>query len=270
MLLMSPTLTDLGVNTQTFYRRAVRLLNRANVPFLLGGAYALAHYTGIVRHTKDLDIFTRPEDARAALDALAAGGYRTETTFSHWLGKAFHGDEFVDVIFSSGNGVCKVDDDWFISSAEATFLGEPVRLCPPEEMIWQKAFVCERERYDNADINHLLLYRGVDLDWRRLLARFGPYWRVLYGHLILFGFVYPSERDAIPSWVMDDLAARLREEVKVEPGERPVCQGTLLSRVQYVIDLESGGFEDARLDAPSSMTQQQADIWTAAGLREVK
>ncbi len=59
-------------------------------------------------------------------------------------------------------------------------------------MIWSKAFIMERERYDGADIAHLILACGRDLDWRRLLGRFGRRWRVLLSHLVLFGFVYPG------------------------------------------------------------------------------
>src|SRR5579871_3566968 len=99
--------------TTRFYLDALTSLSRAKVPYLLGGAYALAHYTGIVRHTKDLDLFVRPADAPRVLEVLEQAGYRTEMTFSHWLGKAFCGDDFIDVIFSSGNGQCLVDDEWF-------------------------------------------------------------------------------------------------------------------------------------------------------------
>ena len=112
---------------------------------MLGGAYAFRHYTGIVRHTKDLDIFVRPTDARAALAALAAAGFRTEMMFSHWLGKAFHGTDFVDIIFSSGNGLCAVDDAWFDHAIDAEVLGMRGGLIPAEEMIWQKAYIMERE-----------------------------------------------------------------------------------------------------------------------------
>src|SRR5205823_551364 len=124
-------------------------------------------------------------------------------------------------------------DGWFEHAPSAAFLGEPVLLCPVEEMIWSKSFVCERERFDGADINHLLRARGRGLEWHRLLDRFGPHWRLLLAHLVLFGFVYPSERDAVPGWVMAELIRRLRAESEAPAGRR-VCQGTLLSRVQYV------------------------------------
>jgi hypothetical protein len=258
-------MADLPLETQGVYRGAVRLLNQSGIPFLVGGAYALADRTGVIRHTKDLDVFVRPEDIRLALSAFERGGYDTEMTFDHWLAKASREDDFIDLIFSSGNGVCKVDKLWFEFAAPAVFLGEPVSLCPVEETIWCKAFICERERFDGADVNHLLLACGRELDWQRLLWRFGPHWRVLLSHLITFGFVYPADRDAIPAWVMDELMSRLKEEA---PTGRRVCQGPLLSRTQYRRDLEEWGYEDARLDSEASMTAALARLWTEAGVLE--
>lgn len=85
-----------------FYVAALTALIEARVPFLVGGAYAVEHYTGIFRDTKDLDVFVRQRDRDAALRALAVAGYRTELTFPHWLGKAFSGDEVLDIIFRPG------------------------------------------------------------------------------------------------------------------------------------------------------------------------
>jgi hypothetical protein len=250
--------------TAAFYRRAIGILKGAGLPFLTGGAYALQHYTGVVRHTKDFDIFVRPADCQRVLDVFAAAGYRTELTFPHWLGKVYGDDDFVDVIFSSGNGVATVDDGWFEHAVDGEVLGEPVRFCPVEEMIWSKGFVLERERYDGADINHLLRARGRDLDWRRLLGRYGRHWRVLLSHLVLFGFVYPGERDAVPVWVLEELTGRLRREAVSPPSARRVCQGTLISREQYLTDLEEWGYEDARLLPPATMSPGDVQMWTEA------
>ena len=96
---------------------------------------------------------------------LADAGFATELTFPHWLGKAYAGDRFIDLIFSAGNGVAAVDDLWFAHAPPGEVLGVPVRLCPPEEMIWSKAFIMERERYDGADVAHLILACGRELDW---------------------------------------------------------------------------------------------------------
>ena len=98
---------------------------------------------------------------------LAAVGYRTELTDPRWLAKAYGGEDFIDVIFSSGNAIARVDDVWFERAMTAKIFGLTVQLCPPEETIWSKAFVMERERYDGADITHLLRAYGHRLDWER-------------------------------------------------------------------------------------------------------
>ena len=251
--------------TFAFYRSVMSRLEDAGVPFLVGGAYALAFYSGIGRNTKDFDIFLRREDIKRALAALESGDCRTELTYPHWLGKAVCGDDFVDIIFSSGNAVATVDDEWFEHAPVTEVLGRPVKLSPAEEMIWSKAFIMERERYDGADVMHLLLRRGTALDWPRLLRRFGPHWRILLSHLITFGFVYPDDRSCIPGWVMEELLARLQKELAEPPREgRRVCNGPLLSRAQYLIDIEQWGYADARLGPKGCMSDAEVAHWTAA------
>jgi hypothetical protein len=131
-------------------------------------------------------------------------------------------------------------------------------------MIWSKAFITERERYDGADIMHLLLACAERLDWHRLLARFDTHWRVLLSYLGLFGFVYPSERARIPEWIMSELIKRLARELRDPPPPRRVCQGTLLSREQYLTDVGRWGFEDARVTVAGSMTVDEVAHWTRA------
>jgi hypothetical protein len=255
----------LSPETAAFYREAMHVLSAAGLPFLCGGSYALHYYAGIQRHTKDFDIFIRPDDCRRALDTLAAIGTHTELTFPHWLGKAFRGDEFIDLIYSSGNSLAPVDEEWFAHAVSGEVLGVHVKLVPPEEMIWQKAYIQERERYDGADIAHLIRARGRQLDWSRLLSRFGPSWRVLLAQLVLFGFIYPSERDCVPPWVMNDLMVRLQEEGEGGAPQERVCRGTLLSREQYLIDIERWGYADPR---ESTMSHADLDRWTRAILED--
>ena len=78
-------------------------------------------------------------------------------------------------------------------------------------MIWQKALIMERERFDGADVAHVLRARADRLDWDRLLDRFAEHWPVLLSHLILFGYIYPEERAKIPARVMRTLLRRARE-----------------------------------------------------------
>src|SRR5207244_4382443 len=99
--------------SRDFYVHSMDLMEDGRLEFLVGGAYAFAQYTGIERHTKDFDVFIRREDFGRAAKLFADAGYHMELTFPHWLGKAFKGDDFVDLIFSAGNAVAAVDDTWF-------------------------------------------------------------------------------------------------------------------------------------------------------------
>ncbi len=251
--------------TRRFYRRVLAGLNAAGFEFLLGGGHALERYLGIGRSVRDLDLFMRERDVPAALAHVEKRlGYRTGLPFPHWLAKIERDErDHIDVIFSSGNSACPVDDDWFRHSVPASVMGQPVRLCPVEEMIWSKAYVMERERYDGADIAHLIHARAETIDWIRLARRFGPHWRVLFTHLILFGFIYPSERRRLPEPLMRRCLEILEQEMRRAPARR-LCRGPLTSRAQYLVDVQLWGYEDARLLPHGSMSEEDASIWTAA------
>jgi hypothetical protein len=224
---------------------ALGALAGSGVPVLVAGAYAFFEYTGIFRDTKDLDVFLRERDVEDAFRVLENTGFRTELVDASWIGKAYRGEYFVDLIFSSGNGVAVVDDLWFEHGRPARVMGVDVLLAPPEEMIWSKAFVLERERYDGADVNHLIRAVGEEMDWDRLLFRFDRYWEVLLSHLLLFRFAYPGERSKVPDRVLETLLARAQDELGSD-HPHPLCRGNLMSRVQYRHDLDQLGYVDGR------------------------
>lgn len=246
-----------------FYKNVVERLSAARIPFAVGGAYAFAHFTNIHRGTKDLDLFLKREDVEQALQLFAEDGYRGELTFAHWLAKVYDdaSGDFVDLIFNSGNGVAAVDDDMLDNAVEVSMFGLPVKVCPAEEMIWTKAFVMERERYDGNDIAHLIHVLGGKLDWTRLMRRFGPHWRLLFVHLVLLGYIYPHERALVPAWVMGELMERFSQEVRVRAVGDPVCGGTLVSREQFLVDVNHWGYVDGRL-AAGVMSEAEIEAWT--------
>ena len=249
--------------TNEFHRRSVATLHAAEVPFLIGGAYMVEVCGGVSRSTKDFDLYVRPNHVKDALRALARAGYKTELAFPHWLAKATYEGDILDLIFRAGNGLCEVDDSWFDRARDDELLGVPVKLCAPEEMIWMKAYIMERERFDGADIAHILRCCASDIDWAHLVRRFGPDWRVLLSHLVLFGYIYPGERARIPAAVMDDMTARLWKEAKTA-GPEQLCRGTLLSRQQYLADVQDWGLRDARLEERVQMNEKDIADWTDA------
>ncbi len=250
--------------TRAFYQRVFNRLQEAEVPFVVGGAYALARYAGIERHTKDVDVFCRREDVPRAFEALERGGCWTDLTFPHWLGKAGGNDACADIIFNSGNGLAEVDDAWFLHACVDEVVGVPVLLCPAEEMIWQKGFIMERERFDGADVAHLIRARAESLDWARLLRRYGEHRRVLLSHLVLFGYIYPAERTRVPAWVLDELLRDVKIEQTEAPDDGHPCRGTFLSRSQYLTDVQRWGYRDMRLEPDGPMSANDVAHWTAA------
>lgn len=251
--------------TKEFYLRALDLVEAAGVRYVVGGAYAMAYHAGIVRHTKDLDLFIRAADLPRALDAFAREGCRVVRTHPHWLAKAYSPDPsvdaFIDFIFRSGNGLCPVDAEWLRHAVDGAVLGRPAPICPAEEVIWSKAFVMARERFDGADIAHVIRARGHDLDWDRLLRRFDGSEELLLGHLLFFRFIYPGERRAVPARVVDTLINRVRTDTF---ADGKLCRGTLLSWDQYQVDLDQWGYQDARLQPHGALTREEVEQWTVA------
>jgi len=250
--------------TAAFYRHGMRLMSEAGIDFLVGGAYAFAHFTGIVRHTKDLDLFIRPRDVERSLAALRKGGYRTSTPDPIWLSKAFCHDAFIDFIYRGRNGVGAVDDEWFEHASTGTILGYEMKLCPPEETISSKAYVAERDRYDGSDVAHYILAYGARMDWQRLIRRFGPNWRLLLSHLILFGLIYPTHRDLIPAEVIHDLLDRAKAEGSTPDQGPKVCHGTLFSAIHYLVDVGPWGYQDGRFLAAKSIAKKDLERWRSA------
>jgi hypothetical protein len=225
-----------------FYTSALKCMKGMDLPFMVGGAYALREYADIQRDTKDLDVFCRAGDYPHLLRALEDDGYTAEVPDANWIAKAFHGDQYVDIIFNSHNGLCPVDDTWFEHAPTSSVLGIDVLLVPAEEEVWTKLYVQDRYRYDGPDVYHIIRKSGSELDWDRLLRRMEVHWQILLAHLINFHFIYPSEREAVPDWVMERLTDRLREHQMTPVSTDRICRGPLLSSEQYAVDIQEWGY----------------------------
>lgn len=232
-----------------FYCEVLRILTENKTPFLLGGAYALRQYTGIKRETKDLDIFCKAAESPRILKLLAEHGFKIEQTDARWLAKAYKDAHFVDFIFSNASNLCVVDDTWFEHSVKGELYGIEVQLLAPEEMFWSKIYVQSRERYDGADLNHLLLKCGTRLDWKRLWARLEQHWQLLLSQFLNFQFVYPSERDVIPKWLFEELLQRAKEQYDVPPPIEKVCRGPLLDHAQYGPDIRDWDYKTITINS---------------------
>lgn len=229
------------------YKKVLSNLNRAGVKYVVSGLYALYEYTGIYRKTKDLDLFVEPSVVLQAARVLKENGFKVYLEQSHWIAKAMFEDKQTDLIFGMGNGVSFIDGLWWERSRPGILAATPVRMAPPEDLIWHRLYVSERHRSDMSDVQHLLLARGHELDWEHLLNRIGDHWRLLLAQIHMFDFTYPGHRKNVPHWVREKLNDRSRAEMD-DVGDPHVCYGTLISRFSFTIDVNEWEFKDPRKD----------------------
>ena len=257
------------------YRRALEALNAAGVQYVVAGAYAIYEHTGIYRKTKDLDLFFEPKSIVAAARALRDAGFVMRLEDEHWLAKATSGEYFVDLIYGMGNGMSFIDDGWIRNSHQGILAATPVRIAPPEELIWHRLFISERHRHDMSDIVHLMLCVGEALDWERLVSRVGENWPLLLSQVLMFAYVYPGHKSNIPAWVPERLLERARQEFAREDEDVDLTRGPVISRFSFTIDVREWGFSDPRSEmvreaqnAPEVREIVAADVWHERGGEE--
>jgi hypothetical protein len=237
-----PTLKD--PQAESFYAHAIGELIENEHPFLLAGTYALSAYTGITRETKDLDIFCKAGDYPRILAHFKKAGYDVSIEDERWLGKVHKGRHFFDVIFANSNGTMPIGDPWFEDARRIEMFGHKVLITGPTELVWSKMFIQLRHRYDGADVAHMILKAHDQIDWHKLLAYMEVHWEVLLTHLVNFRWIYPSERNHVPRWLLDELLDRLKAQMELPPPDMKVCRGRMFSRVDFELDVKEWGFAD--------------------------
>ena len=206
------------------YQTVIRAVRSAGHHFALGGAFALATYTGQYRNTKDLDLFILPETRDTVIELLTRLGlhdYYDEQAYDRgWIYRAASNGTIIDLIWSTANRRGTVDTAWLTRGPEVTIRGERVRVMPAEELIWVKLYILHRDRCDWTDVLNLLYAAGPTLDWEHLLQRVDEDWRLLAGGLSVFAWMCPGRAAALPRWVWE----RLQLPVPVEQSAPDVDQ----------------------------------------------
>jgi hypothetical protein len=236
----SSTPPDFPTDQRRLFTEVLELLNRREIPYVVSGAFALQQHTGIWRDTKDLDLFLCAEDVPRALDTLREDDFEVEVRDPVWLAKAHRDDFYVDIITGMSNAIIIVDRSWIARAKPADILGVPVRVLAPEELIASKLFVTFRERFDGADIVHVIHGTGGKLDWDRLLALVGDHWQMLLPPMMFFQYIYPGESEIIPREIWDTLLGRLRSELD-NPDATARFRGTLIDENMFAIDTNEWG-----------------------------
>ena len=225
------------------YRGVLDSLTEAGIPYAIAGAYALHMHTGIWRATKDLDIVLEAKSVPAALRRLQDAGFETHIEDPVWLAKAFRGDHFVDLITALGNALLIIDASWIERAIPHEVLGRPCRVLNVEEMIASKIFICRRERFDGADVAHLIRACGARLDWARVQQLIEPHWEMLLWSLLFFSYAYPAHTALVPASIWNGLLYRLQDNLR-HPRSDQVFRGTLIDPNMFAIDVAEWGERD--------------------------
>ena len=241
--LTSATAAPLPPEAASLYREVLLAMNERKIPYAVAGAFALQKYTGIWRLTKDLDLFIQPESVEATLENLRQHDFWCETLDPVWLSKAHRGEYFVDLISGMSNAVIVVDDSWMRRTQPAVIAGIQSQIISPEDLLASKLFVTRRERFDGADIAHVIYRTQGSLDWQRVLELAGEHWEMVLWELILFRYIYPAHSDYVPRELWQDLLSRY-QTLLAHSDPQAAFRGSLVDENIFSIDVKDWGLED--------------------------
>jgi hypothetical protein len=122
-------------------------------------------------------------------------------------------------------------------------MGVETKVLAAEELIASKIFVVRRERFDGADIAHVVYGTAGQLDWRRLVNTVGEHWEMLLWALLLFHYIYPARADYVPAEVWRDLLERLSQSLCKPQADAPF-RGSLVDDNMFAIDVNEWRMAD--------------------------
>jgi len=231
---------DIPEKQALLFREVLMILKEKHFPYAVSGAFALRQHTGICRFTKDLDLFLTACTSRRVLSYLERNGFACEVSDPVWLAKVHKGEFFVDLITGMSNGVVVVEDSWIERASPAVIHGVETRVLAPEELVASKIFVAKRERFDGADIAHIVYGTYPKFDWDRELQLVGDHWEMLLWSLLLFRYVYPAQTHYVPARVWSRLLRKFENAI-AKPDPRANFRGSLVDENMFAIDINEWG-----------------------------
>ena len=203
------------------YRAALETVREAGVPFMLGGGFALATYTGRWRDTKDIDFYIKPENRGTVVDALSKAGfgdYFSRLPYDRgWIYRSTRNEVIVDIIWSMANRRAAVDDEWFERAGTVVLRGEKLLVLPREEFMWCKLYILQRDHCDWTDLFSLLYVDAEQIDWEHLLDRLGEDEPLLKALLTVYGWLCPGETLRLPERLCEKLSMPRRPQAPAPP-----------------------------------------------------
>jgi hypothetical protein len=187
------------------YCLAIKALRAEGIPFMLGGGFALATFTGRWRDTKDIDFYIHPRDRDRATKALTQAGFKdyfeSRAYDRKWIYRSTRSGVIVDMIWAMANQRAQVDNLWFKRARTISVRGESLKVIPMEEFMWCKLYIIQRDHCDWTDVFNLLYAIGGRLDWKHLLGRLEEDILLLKGLLLVYAWLCPSAAGELPAWL---------------------------------------------------------------------
>src|SRR6266850_1751811 len=194
------------------YRGAINVLRSTGVPFMLGGGFALATFTGRWRDTKDIDFYIHPADRDRVVQALTGAGfadYYSERAYDRkWIYRSVRSGVIVDIIWAMANQRAQVDDRWFAGATPVEVRGEHLQVLPMEEFLWCKLYIMQRDHCDWTDIFNLVHANGEGIDWAHVIRRLGEDTALLRAMLEIFTWLCPRKASRLPPTLWKRLKMR--------------------------------------------------------------
>ena len=182
----------------------------AGVPILLGGAMALASYTGRWRNTKDIDFIVHRDGAPRLIGALRRAGfedyYPQQSYDRSWIFRAYRDAVILDVIWGLPNHRVEVDEAWFQFARTVQLRDQLFHVMPIEELVRVKLYVMQRERCDWVDVLNALAGSSHLVDWDRLVRRMGRDVSLLQAALVIFNWMCPGRAAELPAGLRERFA----------------------------------------------------------------
>ena len=178
------------------YARAIQAVRSAGVPFMLGGGFALASFTGRWRDTKDIDFYIKPGDRDQVVAVLSKAGFKDyfdqRPYDRRWIYRSIRAGVIVDIIWAMANQRAQVDEVWFERAGELELRGEHLAIVPPEELVWCKLYILQRDHCDWTDVFNLVYAAGPRLDWDHIVERLEEDTPLLKALLHVYGWLCPK------------------------------------------------------------------------------
>jgi len=149
-------------------KQAVAALRDSRVSFMLGGSFA-AWARGGPEPQNDLDVMVKPQDADAALLALAGVGMRTERPPEEWLYKAWLDEVMIDVIFRPSG--LDMTDEVFERAEEIAVMAVATPVMALEDVLVTMLMAIDEHTLDYSRVVGIARSLREQIDWPQVRAR---------------------------------------------------------------------------------------------------